>query len=1101
MDVATTNAAVGKRQYLSVVVDYSNVGVPYMNLEMEGDATVGDLFGVVGVNNTDGAMLQLVGMEGVYFERETRIKRVLLLRLLQDLGVRPVLRVVPSVEKALLEGRAARLKTEEIGLAHLRYKVGALLQQRMVHVMDDEECDLFRGACAALRLRRLPQTAWEALCGLQFMDWEPVASRGDDEKMVISLEVGVGFPPEWAPVRKLLMVPLTMTTQELCETGFEKLQRLVNLGQHGEVFNKYGVEDFILQVQGMREFLISKEEPLHRYDCVQVAFRNRQKLNLCFVLKEAALQDVQPDNNDASSSSSSFQAAVSLADRMVCQQQPRPPIVDHVEDFEVVESPLRVGVCVVAGSWDEKVTTYTWEEALIFARVCLMEGSVLIEERFTRLMPYFVLGAGADASDMVEFEYQSFPGALVRISVYVRPSGGEAGQQVTGLIVDLDCELGRANVALWSSRGVFRRGTQVIGLWNAANPRTPLYQAPTFPCVSNRAETTVRISVTLDADQVVVRCPVVGPPPAPAEALDLPPVVTNFSTRRTSIFQPTTPEEKAHLWACSHLLAASGERQHTALLPEVILSAPRERRAELYALLEVWPVAHLGMAAALRLVGHEFSDPRARAMGVRALRLLSDGELVHVMVQLVNALSFEAHHCSPLALFLLERALQNTRRVGHSFFWQLKMSVLHIPHLEERCTLLIDAYARGCGGHLEELEKQVAAMASIQRAHAEFRSWRKDTTGGGASKIPADDPRRVLLCILGPLKLPPRFVIPFDTRRVVGALAIEKCKYIDSKRVPLWLVFEDNLTVMFRGDWDGGPNEVFTKQLLDHMDRMWKEEANLDLGLVTYSSCVVARNCTLLQVVPNSRTLASIQKEMGGFRSAFSKTVIADWFRGGQSVRKQRCTLAAQTLLGIHRYGRFNFQRNGRDVIRKIARMILGSWARVEWENPDVAAKSQVFSRSLSGVCVATYVLGIGDRHNDNVLVRRSGEFFQVEFDFLFGHFRSKFGIKRERAPFVLTPAMKDFVGTAPEDWDPFVERCQRAYNILRRNAPLMAVLCLLPVASGGYFDTFDMTDVVYLCDSLLLNEQDDSKAAQHFSKLINEVLRASAPRVSTWFD
>ncbi|KAK4883725.1 hypothetical protein RN001_007044 [Aquatica leii] len=100
------------------------------------------------------------------------------------------------------------------------------------------------------------------------------------------------------------------------------------------------------------------------------------------------------------------------------------------------------------------------------------------------------------------------------------------------------------------------------------------------------------------------------------------------------------------------------------------------------------------------------------------------------------------------------------------------------------------------------------------------------------------------------------------------------------------------------------------------------------------------------------------------------------------------------------------------------------------------------YVRSCAGYCVITYLLGVGDRHLDNLLLTTSGKLFHIDFGFILG-----------RDPKPLPPPMKlskemveGMGGVNSEHYQEFRKQCYTAFLHLRRHANLMLNLFSLMV-------------------------------------------------------
>ena len=122
--------------------------------------------------------------------------------------------------------------------------------------------------------------------------------------------------------------------------------------------------------------------------------------------------------------------------------------------------------------------------------------------------------------------------------------------------------------------------------------------------------------------------------------------------------------------------------------------------------------------------------------------------------------------------------------------------------------------------------------------------------------------------------------------------------------------------------------------------------AGIDLKMNPYKVLATNDQVGFIQVVENSATMSSIHKEKGTLGS-LDDTSISDFLK------------------------------------------------KYNPEKKDFDKAKDNFLRSCAGYCVATYIMGIGDRHSGNIMITKSGVLFHIDFGHILGNFKTKLGIKR----------------------------------------------------------------------------------------------------------
>ena len=432
-----------------------------------------------------------------------------------------------------------------------------------------------------------------------------------------------------------------------------------------------------------------------------------------------------------------------------------------------------------------------------------------------------------------------------------------------------------------------------------------------------------------------------------------------------------TEQEKDLLWRFRFYLLLD-KKPLAKFVKCVVWKDPVEAKQAIE-LLEQW--GGIDVEDALELLGSGSWDSKVRAFAVAQLHRAESKKLLLYLLQLVQAIKFETDKSdSPLVKFLIGRGLED-HALGNYFHWYLMIECQDKTFGRMYANVAFQFLAKMVQtsqgiNRRDNLRRQAELIEKLANLCKDIRLSKESRP----KKI-----EQLQSFISDPrnglLSFPP-LSLPLDPDVQVTGIVPEKAFVFKSNLSPLSLTFTcidgSEYGLIFKHGDDLRQDQLVV-QLFSLMDKLLLKE-NLNLKLSPYKVLATAPDHGMIQFL-TGKNIASILRD---------------------------CQNSLVPYL----------EKDG--VIEK--------------------GVMDNYIKSLAGYCVMTFLLGVGDRHLDNILLKQDGCVFHIDFGFILG-----------RDPKFFPPPMKIskeilevMGGTTSARYTEFKSFCFVAYNNLRKSANLI---------------------------------------------------------------
>ena len=415
------------------------------------------------------------------------------------------------------------------------------------------------------------------------------------------------------------------------------------------------------------------------------------------------------------------------------------------------------------------------------------------------------------------------------------------------------------------------------------------------------------------------------------------------------------------------------------------------------------------------VIDHLDGMKMVRKYAIEKLDEHTDDELNFILLQLVQAIRYEDINLkkvdSPLVNFLIKRCCKD-EVLSSSFFWFIEcesdisdLSNIKSNTSESDVSYQITKIFGLIRDKFFEVIKKDKKIFEIINNEVSFKAELVKISTMLSKISKADNKKAELRNIIDLTEKyniqEKEYYLPINPSLKVKGVITSKCTVFKSAKSPVKYDFKvtpdtksfnnnedkEHISVMFKYGDDLRQDQLVL-QMINYMDSLLKK-IHLDYEFTIYKTLATSKSDGFVEFVPNSKTIYDIIR---------SKTMKDYYF--------------------------YELSNKNEATLNK---------------------KLESYINSCAGYCVVTFLLGIGDRHLENLMIDKNGRLFHIDFGYILGR-----DPKPMPPPIKLCKEMVECMGgKGSKNFLDFQQKCVNAYWVLRENARVIVNMFYLMIDSG----------------------------------------------------